>query len=177
MKQHQIIVPTTQGAIDALNAFRIECHKKMCAVDADGDVTNNLWSKAAEIAGRVALTVACGRNFDAPEVARCDVEYATALVRYCVTTFTDEIRGKLASTAEEKASLKILEVLEKAGKKGLTQSQLYKRTQRGIKLNERKAAMEFLLASKGLVSITERGRTKPTVKFFHPDYAPKGYHK
>lgn len=177
MKQHQIIVPTTQGAIDALNAFRIECHKKMCAVDADGDVTNNLWSKAAEIAGRVALTVACGRNFDAPEVARCDVEYATALVRYCVTTFADEIRGKLASTAEEKASLKILEVLEKAGKKGLTQSQLYKRTQRGIKLNERKAAMEFLLASKGLVSITERGRTKPTVKFFHPDYAPKGYHK
>ena len=44
-------------------------------------------------------------------------------------------------------------------------------------MNERKAAMEFLLASKAVLSITERGRTKPSLKFYHPDYAPKGYHK
>jgi hypothetical protein len=176
MKQHQMIVPTTQGAVDALNAFRVECHKKMCAVDADGDVTNNLWSKAAEIAGRVALTVACGRNFDAPEVARCDVEYATALVRYCVTTFADEIRGKLFKSQWEKMRKEIEMIIKKAGSNGITQSSLGQKTQ-SIKGPDKKNVIQDLVTDEVIKIKTIRGKTKPTLRYYHADYAPKGFNK
>jgi hypothetical protein len=170
LKQHQMVVPTTQAAGDALDEFRRECHAKMDAEDAKSDVTNNLWSKAAEIAGRVALTVACGRSFDNPEVAKSDVDYAVALVRHCVRTFSDSIRDNIAETPWESAKKKILKLLEKERRRGLTLSEITRKTR---DIRSRKERAEYLadLAEAGDIVMKVKNKT---TTYWHADYAPKG---
>jgi hypothetical protein len=170
LKQHQMVVPTTQAAGDALDEFRRECHAKMDAEDAKSDVTDNLWSKAAEIAGRVALTVACGRSFDNPEVAKSDVDYAVALVRHCVRTFSDSIRDNIAETPWESAKKKILKLLEKERRRGLTLSEITRKTR---DIRSRKERAEYLadLAEAGDIVMKVKNKT---TTYWHADYAPKG---
>lgn len=173
LKQHQMVVPTTQAAEDALNEFRRECHAKMDAEDAKSDVTNNLWSKAAEIAGRVALTVACGRSFDNPEVAKSDVDYAVALVRHCVRTFSDSIRDNIAETPWEREKNKIVKILEKAGRKGMSLTEIANKTKG---LRSRKERCEYLadLAESRLIVQGKNPKQPKALWYWHADYAPKG---
>jgi hypothetical protein len=173
LKQHQMVVPTTQAAGDALDEFRRECHAKMDAEDAKSDVTNNLWSKAAEIAGRVALTVACGRSFDNPEVAKSDVDYAVALVRHCVRTFSDSIRDNIAETPWEREKNKIVKILEKAGRKGMSLTEIANKTKG---LRSRKERCEYLadLAESRLIVQGKNPKQPKALWYWHVDYAPKG---
>ena len=173
LKQHQMVVPTTQAAGDALDEFRRECHAKMDAEDAKSDVTNNLWSKAAEIAGRVALTVACGRSFDNPEVAKSDVDYAVALVRHCVRTFSDSIRDNIAETPWEREKNKIVKILEKAGRKGMPLNEISEKTR---EIRTRKERTEYLadMVESGLVIMGKNPKQPKSIWYWHAEYAPKG---
>lgn len=176
LKQHQMVVPTTQTAGDALDEFRRECHAKMAAEDAKSDVTNNLWSKAAEIAGRVALTVACGRSFDNPEVAKSDVDYAVALVRHCVRTFSDSIRDNIAETPLVRSVNSCLKILEKAGRRGISKTD-FNRKSSGVmaKGATRDQCVKEMSESEYLVMGKKAG--SKALWYWHADYAPKGVRK
>ena len=172
LKQHQMIVPTTAAASDALDEFRRECHEKMNEDDAQSDVTNNLWSKAAEIAGRVALTIACGRSYDAPEVTKSDVAYAVKLVKYCVSTFADSIRDNIAETPWGKVNLQILNYIKRSGRKGLMHSELTKKV-RGVKSSEILMHIQDLIIAGDIVQqINKKDARK--AHYWFAEYAPKG---
>ena len=174
MKQHQIIVPTTPAASDALDEFRRECHEKMNEDDAQSDVTNNLWSKAAEIAGRIALTIACGRSYDEPEVAKSDVVYAVNLVKYCVRTFADSIRDNIAETPWGKVNLQILNYIKRSGRKGLLHSELTKKV-RGVKSSEILMHIQDLIIAGDIVQqINKKDARK--AHYWFAECAPKGTH-
>ena len=173
LKQHQMIVPTTAAASDALDDFRRECHEKMNEDDAQSDVTNNLWSKAAEIAGRVALTIACGRSYDAPEVAKSDVTYAVKLVKYCVSTFADSIRDNIAETPWAKMKLKILNLIKKHGKEGVLVAEITSRTRDIRTARERMEYLNDLVEAKEICCKKDPKNPK-RLRYWFAEYAPKG---
>ena len=111
-----------------------------------------LWGKAAEQADRIALIVACGDVYDLRDakVSIKEVEWAIEVVRYCIKSFSELISDKVVENDYEKNLKAMLEIIKRAGRRGITKSELTRKS-RAIKGFERNDILKTLEEAQDIV--------------------------
>lgn len=126
-----VTVPAEKEALEVFQAFNARIYKKMLAADQLDRETNYLYGKALENARRVALILGLSAAPDRfrAKVRRADAEYACELVDFLISTVIAELEATMSENADEKAKKRIVQLITKAGKKGLTRNELTRKTQ------------------------------------------------
>ena len=157
-----VTVPDTPEAIEVFGAFNDFIYAKMITADKSGDESNYLYGKAIENARRVALILAVSRagNPLKAKIEKVDAEYATKLVGYLISTVIEHVEESLSENADEKAKKRMLKVIGNGGSKGVSRSELTRKTQ-FIRRNMREEYLADLLDSGEVVIKTNgNGREK-----------------
>lgn len=143
-----VTVPTSDEALGVFQAFNDKIYAKMVAADKSGDEANYLYGKALENARRVALILALSRAPDRfrAKVEACDAEFATKLVGYLISSVIDEVRASLSENNDEKCKKRMIQIIATAAYKGMTKSELTRKTQ-FIRRSMREEYLEDLLDS------------------------------
>lgn len=159
-----ISVPVDADAKAVLKAFFNESR----AVQNTQEETSELWGKAAEQADRIALIVACGKVHDlnTARVTLEDVNWAIEVVRYCINSFAKLISDKVVENDYERSLKMVLEKIKRAGRKGITKSELTRVTQ-AIKGHERTDILRSLMDSEKVVLDIRPSKTKPTAVYIY----------
>ena len=147
-KDWAITVPIEQDAKRALEAFFMEAR----AIQQSKKDNCELWGKAAEQADRIALIVACGDVYDLRDakVSIKEVEWAIEVVRYCIKSFSELISDKVVENDYEKNLKAMLEIIKRAGRRGITKSELTRKS-RAIKGFERNDILKTLEEAQDIV--------------------------
>lgn len=116
---------------DAARAFaRLEDTKQFNLARADaGDKDFNLYGKIVENARRIALIVAALRNPSAPIVDKPDADYGCELVTLATADMVATVHDRVAATRTERDKKRLRLIIRKAGRMGITRSDLTRRTQ------------------------------------------------
>jgi len=88
-----------------------------------------LWRKAEENARKVALIIAAGVNYDAPEITEPIAEYACRLVRHLLLQFTKQTAPEIVCSQIEVDKQKICKIIKKHGRKGCRHRTITQNTQ------------------------------------------------
>lgn len=126
-----VTVPTEPEAIDVFQKFNERIYRKMLAADKCDLETNYLYGKALENARRVALILGVSAAPDRfrAKVTRAEAEYACDLVGFLIGEVIEELEASMSENENEKAKKRILQLITKAGRKGLTRNELTRKTQ------------------------------------------------
>jgi hypothetical protein len=103
-----------------------------------------LWAKAEENARRIALIIASGDSFDAPEITCPIAEYACRLIRALICDFTANIVPRIAENKVELNKQRILDVITSAGVEGCNTTTLTKAT-KWLNASDRKPLLADLV--------------------------------
>jgi hypothetical protein len=103
-----------------------------------------LWAKAEENARRIALIIASGDSFDAPEITGPIAEYACRLIRTLICDFTANIVPRIAENKVELNKQRILDVITSAGVEGCNTTALTKAT-KWLNASDRKPLLADLV--------------------------------
>ena len=123
-----LIVPTQAKALDVFNDFYATCRrKKNEARDADTMGMDVLWSRAAEHAQKIALTVSAGCELASPVIDRTLAEYATNLVDFLIMDLEVQVGGNVSDTQYGRDKLKLLGWIKTAGPDGLSATALHRK--------------------------------------------------
>lgn len=125
----QMLVETEPRARQVFAEFGEFCDRVREDGRAIDDKTRHLWGKAYENARRVALTIACGEEFECPRIKGFHAEYACKLIKQLVSDVVQSIRENMSDTIWEKEKKSIIRIVEAAGEAGISYSELTKRTQ------------------------------------------------
>ncbi len=121
----QIVVPRTEEADHLFVALDDEAHDP--AIKASSVAA--LWRKAEENARKVALIIAAGVNYDAPEITEPIAEYACRLVRHLLLQFTKQTAPEIVCSQIEVDKQKICKIIKKHGRKGCGHRTITQNTQ------------------------------------------------
>jgi len=158
----QMIVPTHPVAEKIL----IDFDDRSTAFGVKHPELSALWLKAEENARRIALIVACGENFDAPEITPAIADYACRLVRYLLADFGENVVPEIVSSGAEQDKRKVVSVLTHAGADGIIKSSLTKKTQWIRTRGERDKLLEDLVEAGDIAfERTERNK-RPTLIYW-----------
>lgn len=147
-----VTVPTEVEALKVFQKFNEQIYAKMLAADKCDLETNYLYGKALENARRVALILGVSAAPDRfrAKVKRAHTEYACALVGFLIGEVIDELEASMSENADEKAKKRILQIIAKAGHKGVTRNELTRKTQ-FIRRTLREEYLDDLLEGKQIV--------------------------
>jgi Primase C terminal 2 (PriCT-2)/Bifunctional DNA primase/polymerase, N-terminal len=130
----------------------------------------NTWATAfigrfAEHTIRCAMISAISRDPAAPVIERKDVLWARDLVNHCLVTAMRETDVHVADSTAESNIKRLLDVVRKAGKGGITKTDLLRRT-RFLDTRQRTSIVADLIEGGELFAVTEKnGGDKPTTKY------------
>lgn len=129
-KPFQVTIPTTEEAqrrfleLEELAESRASnTLEKSKGVDA-------LWGKAGENARKIALIVACGDCGQDAVIDEVHADYACKLVSYLISRLADLVIKNVAESQFEKDKQYLLKTIKTAGTKGISKSNLTRRTQK-----------------------------------------------
>ena len=120
----QIIIPTQPAAEKNL----IDFDNQSTAYGVKHPELSALWLKAEENARRIALIVACGENFDNPEITPAIADYSCRLVHYLLSDFGRNVVPEIVSNSVEQEKRKIIAVIYRAGVEGIGKRELTRKT-------------------------------------------------
>lgn len=129
MTRHQILVETDPRARQVFEEFGRFCDSIRNEGRATDDRTRHLWGKAYENARRVALTIACGEEYECPRITGFHAEYACKLIKQLISDVVASIRENMSDSQWEKDKKKIVKIVEANGEKGISYSELTRATQ------------------------------------------------
>lgn len=130
LKAFQVEVPTTAEAHARMLAFEDQADELADTTTAQTKGIDRLWGKAGENARKVALILACGENIEHPQIEYHHAVYACELIAYLVKTLAAHVEGNVAESQAERDKQYLLSIVVKGGKKGLTRSELTRKTQK-----------------------------------------------
>lgn len=157
-------IPESPGAKEVFREFEIFRHERMMLTT--DDALCYLWGKCVENARRVALTVACLRTPENPCVENADAEFAVGLMKYSISETITCLRGNVALTPRQKHLKDLERHIRLAGKNGIEQSELTRKTQ-GMDVNYRRSMLDELKEA-GTIRLCEReGQGKKKVHMYY----------
>lgn len=124
-----IVVPMDQEARIVFDRFSQKAHEAMMVASNRGEKTEYLWGKAFQNARRIALIVACGKEFDNPTIGKYEAEYGCRLVEFLVRNAEKSIAANVSENKYECEKMRILHIIQSAGMAGVGQNELTRRTQ------------------------------------------------
>jgi hypothetical protein len=122
-------------------------------------------ARYAENTIKVALVHAISRRPADPTIAVQDLQWARRLVEYCITSLLDEASRHVADNETENQHKKVLEVIRKAGRKGLTKAELCRKTW-FVNRRQREEIMNSLRESGSVLVAREQSKTKPVERYY-----------
>ena len=122
----QIVVPRTGAAERLFIMLDDEAHSPEIQESRMGA----LWRKAEENARKVALIIAAGANYDAPEITEAVAEYACQLIRHLLLQFTERTAPEIVDNQIEFDKQKIFRIIARHGTRGCVHRTITKQTQR-----------------------------------------------
>lgn len=163
-----VAIPMDADALEYMRAFSRGSRDLLDDKKVSG--VHNLYGKAAENAERIALVVACGCA-DHPSTARIrlsDVQFSCELVKYLIASFIDFIDGNVSASIAEGFKKEITKIVKSAGRKGMSQRDLTRKTQNITGARERNGYLMDLVEAGILikdVDMSQGGR--PSVKYIY----------
>jgi hypothetical protein len=127
-------------------------------------------ARYAENTIKVALIHAISRRPADPAIAVQDLQWARRLVEYCITSLLDEASRHVADNETENQHKKVLEVIRKAGRKGLTKAELCRKTW-FVNRRQREEIMNSLRESGSVLVAREQSKTKPVERYYFNAHA------
>ena len=129
----------------------------------------NTWASAfiarsVEHTIRVAMIRAISRDPVTPIIETTDIRWAQALVEHCLVTAMRETENHVADSKSESDIKKLLEVVRKAGKGGVSKSDLIRRT-RFIDTRQRNAIVADLVSTGDLWETVDKSADKPKTTY------------
>ena len=122
-------------------------------------------ARYAENTIKVALIHAISRQPADPVIAVQDLQWARRLVEYCITSLLDEASRHVADNETENQHKKVLEVIRKAGRRGLTKADLCRKTW-FVSRRQREEIMNSLRESGSVLVVREQTKTKPVERYY-----------
>jgi len=139
------VVPSTPEAEAVFRELRAFSRDQRAIL---GDVLGSLWVRAAENARKLALLYACSENFGEAAVVTVEAaEWACTLTQYLVRRQCWDVNRFVARNQTESESLEMLRLIASYGDKGITGTQLLKRT-RHLKKRDREDTLQALIDGK-----------------------------
>ncbi|MBF0423149.1 MAG: PriCT-2 domain-containing protein [Magnetococcales bacterium] len=126
-----------------------------------GSQFSPILARVWENAAKVALIRAVSADPAQPVIREEDAVWAIAMVRYAVNTFIEDVERFVADNQTEQNHKRVLEVLRKAGRKGITQGDVSQKL-RFLERRPRMEVLQTLIESGQVISEIRLGRTKPT---------------
>ena len=156
-----MLVNETEEAARIFAALEDLKHANLAKADA-GDKAFNLYGKIVENARRVAVTVATLRNPSAPIVDKLDATYGCTLLTLATADMVATVHDRVAATRTERDKKRLRLIIRKAGEKGITKSDLTRRTQT-MRPPEREEALFDLQEAGEIREIADPGIGKKSV--------------
>jgi len=136
------VVPMDDQAKALLKEFTAECINEK-QWNRDGSGLDALYARGPEHAKKIALAVACSISFNTPIIDASAAKYGIDMARYCIGNMCEMARDHVSDTPFGKDELKILRIIKKSGGRGMTKTELCRKTQ-GMKGKQRNEVTESL---------------------------------
>lgn len=147
-----MVVKMDQSARIEFDRFARKAHDAMMASSERGEKTEYLWGKALQNARRIALIVACGKEYEGPSIGRYEAEYGCNLVEMLIRNAAKSIGENVNENKWEEEKNRIRYIIDKSGMNGITQNELTRKTQWVKGSHERMAYIKDLLESEVIVT-------------------------
>jgi len=152
-----LVVPMTPEAETLLNEYEELIYAKREEL-RKVDRINVIYGRTPQFAEQISLILAVGRNHKEPCIDTSDVNYAIKLVNYLSDRVHHISEHFIARNEHEHESKRVLNIIRTAGKRGITSSNLTRKTQ-NLKQHDRAGILDMLEES-GQIKIAMDGRTK-----------------
>jgi hypothetical protein len=158
-------IPTTADALAILEDFEIACDESANSV---GEPLGTLWTRAGEKSRKLALLYACSNGLpgECIEIGEDAAVWAVAVSRWQTERLIYLCDRHVSDGAFDMRRKKVFRAIEAAGKVGLTQSELTRRTQ-SLAPRDRNEVLEALVESKEIAikMIGSGGPGRKTTRF------------
>ena len=123
-----------------------------------------VWARSSEHLMKLALVVE-----DSDKITVESVAWARAVVEHCTKNLCDVILSQVADNEHQRLFNRVLDIIIKAGKRGILRSELYNRT-RFLKTYEREDILESLIEAGQVAANEVAGNSKKSVLYVacHP---------
>jgi Primase C terminal 2 (PriCT-2)/Bifunctional DNA primase/polymerase, N-terminal/Protein of unknown function (DUF3987) len=153
------MAPEAEQLFDTLDAELTAQQREAVGTNRSA-VLARVWENTA----KVALIKAVSANPQAPVIRLEDAEWARIVVDRCVTTMITEAERHIAENRTQAYHQKVLRLIQGAGARGLTRSELTRRTQ-FLELRQREEIL-LALTESGEIELGQRlSETKPATVF------------
>lgn len=158
-----LTVPMDKEAKRLLEEFIDFAHQKMLDCEKANDDTGFLWGKAGQNARRIALILAGGDRLENPEITAYHMRYSIDITRCMLEDFRAAIEYNVAEGQYEAEKQRVLKLIASRGTKGMTRTELTRRTQN---IRDRKLRDEYLLdlIEAGLIQSEIKGKKQTFTK-------------
>jgi hypothetical protein len=153
------MAPEAEQLFDALDA-------ELTAQQWEAVGTNRsaVLARAWENTAKVSLIKAVSANPQTPVIRLEDAEWARLVVEHCVTTMITEAERHIAENRTQAYHQKVLRLIQGAGARGMTKSEITRRTQ-FLDLRQRQEILVALIES-GQVALSQRpSDTRPATVY------------
>jgi len=157
----QIVVPTSSEAERIFVAFDDECEQ----LGQFNPMMVCQWAKAEENARRIALIIACGENFDKPEISASVANYSCRLIRYIMRAFDATVVPDIVTGDTELQKRKLFKIIENTGIEGCIKREITRRSQ-DLRKNDRSRLLDDLIESGEIAMEPYRNGTALSVRFW-----------
>lgn len=123
------LVTTTEGAWKVINHYQKIWEDMLREGDDGSEKTAPIWGKGMENARRVALALAAGDEFNNPEVQEGHAHYACLLTHQTIIDLVDSIKTHMSDNSWEADKKKLLRIIKRTGKKGISKGELTRMSQ------------------------------------------------
>lgn len=131
-----MIVPFFKNSRDIFNAFESDLLKVRNSLRKEGTNYAGLFTRAREHAIKIALILAAGQNPIDPRITSEEAHFACELVSIQSHNLLEMVRRHVSDSGVEKNRNKLLEIIRRAGRRGITGKGLC-RAARFLKAKER----------------------------------------
>lgn len=121
-----MVVPMDQMARVIFDQFSRKAHDAMMNASDHNEKTEYLWGKALQNARRVALIVACGKEFEGPTIGWYEAEYGCNLVEMMIRNAAISIAENVSENTYERDRGRILALIQKTGTKGISKRDIFR---------------------------------------------------
>lgn len=151
------IIEYDERAEEVFEALETEAYQHQIG---DNEMIASLWTRTNEKARKLALIYACSESTQSPRVGVEAAQWACDLSRYLTRKLIHTASDWIAENPFDECRKKVLRIIKGAGTKGMTASQLCRKTQ-AIRKRDRDEILHNLLSSGIVKQETINQRTKP----------------
>lgn len=121
-----MVVPMDQTARAIFDRFSQKAHDAMLRANEKNEKTEYLWGKALQNARRVALIIACGKEFEGPAIGKYEAEYGCNLVEMLIRNAEKSIAENVSENQFERDRSRLLYIIRKSGTNGISAREIFR---------------------------------------------------